>query len=920
MGRIQSDVGLVTGLDIGKTVKSLMALAAKPRNALAQRTDLLKQEQLVVTELSALLMAVRYVTTSLGKAELYQKRVAASSNENLLSVTVTGAPETGVYQFTPIRPAQQHQLLSNGLRSSQEPLGGGTLTFRFGDHVQRSASIESLNGGSGIVRGRIRIIDRSGASAEIDLSTVQTLDDVLEAINRNTAINVTATTHGRAIRLIDNTGQSGRLRVQEVGQGTTAASLGLAGIDTAQSTADGLDILRLSADIPLEALNDGNGVAVSSVLPDISYTLRDGTAGEIDFSPLGSGGDKGQQETSLGAILQAINAAAPGKLKAEIAADGTRLVLTDLTSGEGTFALRPLFFSHALSDLGLDRPAADGVLVGRRLLGGLKAVLLSSLNGGQGLGNLGTIRLTDRTGTSAEVDLSAAETLEDVIDAINAAGVQITARVNNAKNGILLTDTSGAMSGRLVVADADGSGSAARLQIAVDAEQNSIDSGDLHLKIIAEHTRLSSLNGGAGISRGKFAITDTSGATAQVDLARENVQTVGDLLRAIDRAGIGVQARINDTGDGLMLVDVAHGPGTLRVADVNYTTAAELRLLRSSVTRTVNGVPTQVIDGSHTCTVQLGANETLQDLRRKIEAAASGVIAQVSSDGSARPYRLSLTTRRTGRNAQLVVDTSALPALSFTETSTAKDALLLSGSPGGGGLLMASPTNEFSAALPGASILLKQASASPVSVTVSTTDSDAVANVMAMVQNYNRLRKKLAEYTAYDAVQNKPSVLTGDAAALRMDTDTLRLLSGRLPGAGSIQTLAELGINLKNDGTLDFDEAKFKAKFAADPEGVKKFFTADGEGFSAKFDQLTEQLVGVDVSLMAQRFKALDRKIKENEQKIAAMDRQLETQQQRLYLTFYKMEVALGRLKNQLNTLNSIQWMMDPTWWKQSKS
>ena len=46
-------------------------------------------------------------------------------------------------------------------------------------------------------------------------------------------------------------------------------------------------------------------------------------------------------------------------------------------------------------------------------------MLLSNLNGGQGLGTLGDMTLTDGNGNSVNVNLSTAATLQDVIDDIN---------------------------------------------------------------------------------------------------------------------------------------------------------------------------------------------------------------------------------------------------------------------------------------------------------------------------------------------------------------------------------------------------------------------------------------------------------------------------------------------------------------------
>jgi len=131
-------------------------------------------------------------------------------------------------------------------------------------------------------------------------------------------------------------------------------------------------------------------------------------------------------------------------------------------------------------------------------------------------------------------------------------------------------------------------------------------------------------------------------------------------------------------------------------------------------------------------------------------------------------------------------------------------------------------------------------------------------------------------------------------------------LSGRFFAVRSVGSLAELGIGLKDDGTIDFDESKLKARFAADPAAVEQFFTKDQTGFSARFKQLSESLSGLTASLLGQRSQALDRKIRDNEDKLALMDRRLESQRERLYLDFYRMEQAIGKLKSQMSFLDAI--------------
>ncbi|NLX99772.1 MAG: flagellar filament capping protein FliD [Rhodopirellula sp.] len=909
MGRIQTNIGLITGMAIGDTVDQLMALAAAPRDQLAARTSLLEKEQVAVTELSAMLLAVQYVTDNLGKADLFERSQATSGAPDFLAATVTGKPANGLYQFTPLRTVQSQQLLSSGIRSDSEPIGAGTLRFRFGSNVQRSATLDLIGGGEGIARGKIRVTDRSGASSEIDLSRVQTIDDVLEAINTASAINVTAVAQGDKIRLVDNTGQAvSNLKVQEVGRSTTAASLGLAGIDVAGDVADGQDIFRLTREMELDALNDGNGVRVSVSLPDLEYNLRDGTHGTIDLSPIVSGSSEVQRETTLGEMLDVINQAAPDKLKVEIAPGGDRLIVTDLTEGENPFTLTSLYDSKAAEGLGIDGGSVDGTITGRRLLGGLKTVLLSSLNGGNGVGELGLLELTDRGGASDTVDLSGAETLQDVVDAINASTAGITARINDAQTGIVLSDTTGLSNGSMVVADGDATETAGKLGIAVNGDVAKIDSGDMHLQVIGHNTRLEDLNGGAGMAKGKLTITDSTGLSRTLDLRGDTIQTVGDVITAIHRLGVAVRAEINETGDGIRLRDIGGGDGRLRVIENGSTTAADLHILGVAEDVEIDGETKQVIDGSGTYTVTLDDDDTLDDLKRKINNLQAGVAASIFVDGSSKPYRLALTSQRAGEAGAMVIDASDF-GFSLQETVAARDALLTYGQSGiaGAEVLVSSTSNSFDNLVDGLRLQVKQASASPVTVSIATTDTDLTASVQAMVENYNRFRTTLAKYTAYDPDQNVKAVLTGDSAALRLDTELSQLLSGRILGAGSIQSVAELGLTFNDDGTLAFDSAKLKAKFAADPAAVKAFFTTAQTGLSARFKTLSEQLANPDNSLLSHRFDALLSKIEQNSQRIELMDARLEKQREQMLMKFYRMELAIAKIQSNMTAIESIR-------------
>jgi flagellar hook-associated protein 2 len=925
LGTIQTGTGLATGMDISGTVDKLMALNAKPRDLLKTATENLKTEKTALTTLAALLYAIKVPTTSLGKASVYQERAATSSLPNVLAATVSGNPAIGSYEYTPLRMATNQKLLSSGFASDSLPIGTGKMTIRFGDRVDRNAALGAANGGTGLVRGSMRITDSNGSTADIDLSTAQTVDDVLDAINGATTIDVTATTVNGHIHLVDNTNGSANLKVQEIGSGKTAASLGLAGIDSATGVADGQDILKLYNGITLSSLNDGLGVEISTTLEDISYTLRDGTTGNIDFAHHDNLTSSGSMETTLQQLMDEVNTQSGGKLKLSIAADGVSLAMTDTTTGSGSFTMQSAFNSLALHDLGLDGASVDGVIAGRRILGGLKSVSLGSLNGGKGLGTLGTIALTDRLGGRDKIDLQNAQTLDDVIGIINASTtVKIHAQVNAAGNGIELVDVSGSSTGSMAIADADATNTATKLNIKTAADATSlasVNSGDMHLKVIGENTLLSSLNGGAGMASGRFTITNAKGDISTIDLTSTSIKTVGDVIRAINRQGNLVHAELNSTGDGILLRDSGGGKGAITVADSGGTTAKSLGLLKTSTTTTTTGE--QQIDGSMTYVVNILDKDTLANLNAQINGVGGGISSSIIADSSAMPYHLSITSGRTGKAGSLVIDTTGVN-FSVDEITKAQDSLILLGpqSAKTTAVLTSSSSNTYSNLTTGLKLNIKQATGETVLVNVTSANSSLSAGVKVFVENFNKFWDELTKDTTYDLENNKASTLTADATTFNFQTQMANLLSGSFLGAGKFTSLADLGITFTPDGSghLQFDATVLQNAVDEEPDAVKNFFTTKDTGFADKIGNLIEELAGVDKSMLENRLEALQKKIDDNNTRIEKMNTRLDKQKEVMLLQFYNMDLAVSKSQTSLKSLESIAWMASNLYGNSSSS
>jgi len=899
MSGIQSSIGLVSGIDIAGTVRQLVEIAARPRARLGIRAERLAAQQTAITDLTKLVVSLELSAKRLTGENAIFKSVQVKSSSDAISAVRNGQPDLGSFNLTPLRRAETNQLLSSRINSATDPLGAGTLSFQSSGLLKQPLALDQLNGGAGVQRGQIRITDRSGASAIVDLRNAKTIQDVIESINGQSTLNVQARTQGDRLELFDLTGQSvANLRVQEVGGGTTAFDLGLSGIDAAASSAVGADIVSLSNDTLLSTLNNGNGVSFKSGNPAISVTLADeGPAVEID---LGSA-------RTLGQVLDIINAADPSRLQAQINATGDGIHVVDLTSGSGSLTVSNGIGSTAAADLGIAGTSSGGTIAGARIQAGLDTVLLSRLGGGQGLGALGVLSVTDRSGNSANIDLANAATLDDVLVAINgAAGINVNAVRSASGTGFEIRDESGG-TGALIIADGgDGLETATKLRIAQSTTGPVARSSVLDLQTVNRNTQLADFRG--GVSRGSFLIRNANGAQAAVNLTVLGASTLGDVIDAINSLGINVQASLNAEGNGLQIVDNSGGRGTFTITDVGSGTAAAGLGIAGTGTEQ-NGVPTLM--GSQRTTLEISATDNLDDLIEKINQAGAGVRASRFFDGVG--YRLNLTSQQAGSAGNIWLDSSL--DLEFNAISEGRDALVQFGPPGStASLLLASSSNTFTGLIPNIDFTINQATKEEATITVDS-DRAAITNaVQLFVDQFNGIATKLKELTSFESTttssgtQVRTGLLFGTPEVLRIEQDLNRLATARYTDAGTIRSLREVGIEFDAENrTLKLDSEKLTQALEQDPDAVAQFFSQETTGVAARFLAVTDRLAGIDNSVLLNRNATLQRQIETVNERIELQSQRLDAYQQRLLKQFFRMEETLARMQRNSTSLGSIQ-------------
>lgn len=789
-----------------------MAIEGRKKDLVQKRVDAITAQRTAYTDVSTRLVSLRLTAMNIAKPSFFSSATATSSNEDVLTATAAKGAAVGTYQFQVARLVQSQQLVSKGFSDvDKTPVGAGTITIELGGgEITQENQLADLNGGRGVSRGAIRITDMAGKQAVIDLSDAVTLDDVTRKINTTVEINVEAKIVDDRLVLTDKSnGFESDLIVQNVGNTTTATDLGIEGANVlGQLTGNPLHYI--GRDTKLAILNDGNGVA-NKPGADFRITLRDGSNLDID---LGSA-------VTMGEVLDAINTAGGSKLTAKIADNGKGLELIDNTGGGGTLSVSALGNSTTATDLGLTTTASGNTLSGDPILSRLGTVMLKTLNGGAGI-TLGTISVTNRQGVPTSIDLSSAKTIGTAIDLINNAGAGIKAEVNASGNGIQITDTTGG-TGDLIIDDVAGTG-AEQLGIkgTFGVGTSVVKGANLQRKWMSENTALSHLNGGKGVTAGKFKVTAADGTSKTISIDPAVDLNVGAVMQKINAAfGGKVTAAINAKGDGLLLTDTTGGAAKLKVEDENGKTAKDLGIAGTA--------KDGQIDGSFERTIEISATDKLGDVQTKINNLGFGVTAQIINDGTGgAPFRLSLNTTNSGLAGRVTFDAGTTKLDTRTLVKAQDAAVFVGSADSDQPLLITASRNQISGIIKGVNVDLHSVGKEPVTVSISRDVANVTDELNKFVEKFNELVEKLAEYTKFDTQTLERGVLMGDSSITQVQTELYAMLNTVVPQAGKYRILADVGLRIIDGGRIEFDADKFNTAYADDPESVEELFTNTG--------------------------------------------------------------------------------------------
>jgi flagellin-like hook-associated protein FlgL len=266
---------------------------------------------------------------------------------------------------------------------------------------------------------------------------------------------------------------------------------------------------------------------------------------------------------TVGDVISKINIDGGG-VTATLGADGSSFTITGVTG----LTISEVGTGKTAGDLGIIATAAGATVSGQDVDARLSlATPVTALAGGAGIDTTSGLLLTN-SGISGigPIDLSAATTIQDVLNTINTSGLAVRAVINDAGDGINIFNQL--------------SGSELRI-----GENGGTTAADLGIRSMVATTALADMNGGLGVhvvgqggTAGVIQITDHFGNAKDVDLS--SATTVQDVIALINTApGAAVTASLATTGNGIVLTDGTGIAGTLTIETIStngYKVAEEL--------------------------------------------------------------------------------------------------------------------------------------------------------------------------------------------------------------------------------------------------------------------------------------------------------------------------------------------------------
>lgn len=348
----------------------------------------------------------------------------------------------------------------------------------------------------------------------------------------------------------------------------------------------------------------------------------------------------------------------------------------------------------------------------------------------------------------------------------------------------------------------------------------------------------------------------------------------------------------------------------------------EVGSLAQAQSQATGGVSSQTSKlGEGTLTLRVGSaspfdialndsNNSLTGIRDAINAQKKGVTASIINDGSGLPYRLVLTSDKTGTDSTVSVQFGSDPdkggALTglfgaynevgnptgIRQTVAASNAQLTVN-----GVAIISQSNTVEGALQGVTLTVS-ATGGPQTLTIERDVDSIKSAITGFVDAYNSLAGTMASLTSYNAETKVAGDLLGDSTLRSVQSRLRSLMTSAVEGDG-YTLLSQVGVSLQVDGKFKVDNDKLDKAVRDDVSAVSSFFAGSSldAGYAGRLRGALQDMLSVDgiLSKASEGLKARN----------VALDKTYERMESIISSTIERYRVQFGQLDSLISQMNA---------------
>jgi flagellar hook-associated protein 2 len=313
----------------------------------------------------------------------------------------------------------------------------------------------------------------------------------------------------------------------------------------------------------------------------------------------------------------------------------------------------------------------------------------------------------------------------------------------------------------------------------------------------------------------------------------------------------------------------------------------------------------KVGDGPVTTIQFESSNNTLESAVSYINGLGLGVTANVINDATGA--RITLVSQQSGAAGNIIVnnDSSGLGLSSSVQGLNAK--LTVDGIP------VESSTNTVSGVISGVTLnLAGQAPGTQVSLNIAPDTARATAAINSFVSAYNAVIGAINAQFTFDTSSQQAGVLSGNATLRDLQSRLLGDSSYSLNDGGHYTSMAAIGVDMANDGTLSVNSSELQDALSNHYGDLQTFLQGTEDAFANRFGAdltaMTDTIEG-PVSLALNGIKADNKNISDQidslEVRYAVREQQLFDEYSRVDMMLRQLPTLQAQISAQLGSLTT---------------